>query len=225
MIGAGSRGHAYARAIQRLGTGTIAAVAEPVDSKRAEFGRTYIWNKKNAAGPPKEGQSFRDWQEYVAWERARRQRRESGRGREAEVAAAAAAAAGSGSEIDAALVCTLDETHAEIVVALAPLGLHILCEKPLATTLDDCCRIYDALLRAGAEAGAEAGAGTATATATRDAAKEPSAVFAIGHVLRYSPHNVLLRRLLLEEKAIGDIVSVEHTEPVGWWHFAHSYVR
>jgi hypothetical protein len=155
----------------------------------------------------------------VAWERARRQRREREKDGDAEVAAAA----GGESEIDAALVCTLDETHVEIVVALAPLGLHILCEKPLATTLDDCCRIYDALLRAGAEAGARAGA--TTATAAGGGAKEPSAVFAIGHVLRYSPHNVLLRQLLLEENAIGDIVSVEHTEPVGWWHFAHSYVR
>ena len=25
--------------------------------------------------------------------------------------------------------------------------------------------------------------------------------------------------------AIGDVVAVEHLEPVGWWHYAHSYVR
>ncbi|CAI4216748.1 unnamed protein product [Parascedosporium putredinis] len=50
-------------------------------------------------------------------------------------------------------------------------------------------------------------------------------IFSIGHVLRYSPHNMLLRKLLLEDRVVGDICSVEHTEPVGWWHFAHSYVR
>jgi len=43
--------------------------------------------------------------------------------------------------------------------------------------------------------------------------------------LRYSPHNILLHKLLVEEGVVGDIVSVEHTEPVGWWHFSHSYVR
>ena len=36
---------------------------------------------------------------------------------------------------------------------------------------------------------------------------------------------MLLRKLLLDEKVIGDVLSVEHTEPVGWWHFSHSYVR
>jgi len=75
-----------------------------------------------------------------------------------------------------------------------------MCEKPLATTLGDCLSMYGAL-------------------ANQDT------IFAIGHVLRYSPHNILLRKLLLEDRVIGDVLSVEHTEPVGWWHFTHSYVR
>lgn len=36
---------------------------------------------------------------------------------------------------------------------------------------------------------------------------------------------MLLRKLLLEDAIIGELLSVEHTEPVGWWHFSHSYVR
>ncbi|KAJ8124416.1 hypothetical protein O1611_g9224 [Lasiodiplodia mahajangana] len=36
---------------------------------------------------------------------------------------------------------------------------------------------------------------------------------------------MMLRKLLLEDNAIGDILSVHHTEPVGFWHFSHSYVR
>lgn len=36
---------------------------------------------------------------------------------------------------------------------------------------------------------------------------------------------MMLRDLVLERKVIGDVLSIEHTEPVGWWHFSHSYVR
>ena len=32
-------------------------------------------------------------------------------------------------------------------------------------------------------------------------------------------------RRLLDEGAVGEVVSVEHLEPVGFWHQAHSYVR
>ena len=44
-------------------------------------------------------------------------------------------------------------------------------------------------------------------------------------MLRYSPHNALLHQLVVADKAVGDIVNINHTEPVGYWHFAHSYVR
>lgn len=36
---------------------------------------------------------------------------------------------------------------------------------------------------------------------------------------------MLLRELLLEKEVVGDVLSIEHVEPVGWWHFSHSYVR
>ena len=188
VIGAGSRGNAYARAISQSSSGQVVAVADPVSSKRRRLGRKYIWGEGQAT----EGQEFEDWKDFVAWEHDRRARSRAGR----------TAARG----VDGILVCTLDESHADIIVALAPLGLHVLSEKPLATTLTDCLAIYRALL----------GHGLTPA---------PTSIFAVGHVLRYSPHNLLLRKLLLEDKVIGDIVSIEHTEPVGWWHFSHSYVR
>lgn len=109
--------------------------------------------------------------------------------------------------VDGVFVCVLDEMHRDVVVALAELGgLHIMCEKPLATMLGDCVDMYRAL-RDNVNANGE------------------TCVFSIGHVLRYSPHNVELRRLLLEQRVIGDVLSVVHTEPIGWWHFTHSYVR
>ena len=183
IIGAGSRGHAYARAIKHHTNGVVAAVAEPIPYKRAEFGSSFIWG----SGSPAEDQSFADWKEFLAYETARRERAAAGEG-------------GVPPGVDAAFICVLDEMHREVVVGLAPLGLHIMCEKPLATSLEDCLEMFDAI----------------------DTSKS---LFSIGHVLRYSPHNILLRRLLLSERAIGDVISIEHTEPVGWWHFAHSYVR
>ncbi|KAL2020154.1 hypothetical protein VTK56DRAFT_8678 [Thermocarpiscus australiensis] len=189
IVGAGSRGWAYARAMRSSTNAVIAAVAEPDDYKRSHFGQTMIWG----TGPPPDGAVFADWRDFVAYETGRRARVKAGE-------------EGVPPGVDAVFVCVLDEMHREVVVALAKLGgLHIMCEKPLATTLRDCVEMYEAL-QSNKVAGEQA-------------------VFSVGHVLRYSPHNMMLRKLVLEDHVIGDILSVVHTEPVGWWHFAHSYVR
>lgn len=186
IIGAGSRGCAYADAIESSCNGVVVAVAEPDPYKRDRFGRSRIWG---ATGSPGEGAQFDGWRDYVSYEKRRRER-------------AAGGEEGVPPGVDAVFVCVLDEMHREVVVALSELGgLHIMCEKPLATNLDDCIDMYASLR------------------------KSEGTVFSIGHVLRYSPHNMMLRKLLLEDRAIGDVLSVIHTEPVGWWHFTHSYVR
>lgn len=181
VIGAGSRGNAYARALTASSSGIIAAVAEPDAFKLKEFANKYIWNDEL----PKEGQTFAGWQDFVTWEQARRE--DASRQNEPSVTGV--------------FICTLDETHAPIITALAPLNLHIMCEKPLALSMSDCLSISHAL------------------------EQYPPKVFSIGHVLRYSAHNMILRDLLVTQQAVGEIVSIEHTEPVGWWHFSHSYVR
>ncbi|KAI1357858.1 NAD(P)-binding protein [Xylaria arbuscula] len=185
IVGAGSRGRTYARCSLQSSNGVVVAVAEPDDYKRQDFGSKFIWGK---ATPPPDGSSFRDWKEFVAWEIDRKKRQAAG-----EIVPKG---------VDAAFICVRDEMHKDVILALAPLGLHIMCEKPLATTLEDCTNIYRAL-----------------------APLQSSKVFSIGHVMRYSPHNMMLRKLLLEDRVIGDILSVHHTEPVGFWHFSHSYVR
>ncbi|KAI0393503.1 NAD(P)-binding protein [Xylariaceae sp. FL0594] len=193
IIGAGSRGRVYARCSLQSSNGVVAAVCEPDDYKRNDFGAKFIWGshvaRKDGEEPP-EGTSFKSWHDFVVYEMKRREREASGE--EENVPPG----------VDAAFVCVRDEMHLDVVMALAPLGLHIMCEKPLATTLEACTRIYRAL------------------TPLQD-----TRVFSIGHVMRYSPHNILLRKLLLEDRVIGDVLSVHHTEPVGFWHFAHSYVR
>jgi predicted dehydrogenase len=183
IIGAGSRGTAYAEAALSSTNATIAAVCEPNAYKRAEFGRKFIWGEKK--DHPEKGQTFVDWREWKDYEIKRRE-------------------SGDGEGVTAVFVCVLDEMHEEVVCGLAGLGLHICCEKPMSTRLESCGRMVRALR----------GDGHAKET-----------IFGICHVLRYSPHNMLLRHLVWEKEVIGDVLSIEHVEPVGWWHFSHSYVR
>ncbi|MGW9307083.1 Gfo/Idh/MocA family protein [Saccharomonospora azurea] len=97
------------------------------------------------------------------------------------------------------MIATQDADHVEPAVALARQGYHLLLEKPMATSEADCERIVDA-------------------------AEEAGVLLAVCHVLRYTPYSRRLKALV-DGGRIGDVVSVEHLEPVGWWHQAHSYVR
>lgn len=49
-------------------------------------------------------------------------------------------------------------------------------------------------------------------------------ILSICHVLRYSPFFSKLKELL-DAGVIGQLVSVQHIESVGYWHAAHSFVR
>ncbi|EOA82527.1 uncharacterized protein SETTUDRAFT_165038 [Exserohilum turcica Et28A] len=107
--------------------------------------------------------------------------------------------------IDAVFICVMDEMHEEVVCGIADMGVHICCEKPMSTRLESCMNMFEAL-----EKGAK---------------QQRPTIFGICHILRYTPHNMLLRDLVLGKDVIGDVISFEHVEPIGWWHFAHSYVR
>lgn len=100
---------------------------------------------------------------------------------------------------DAMIIATQDRMHLAPMLALAPKGYATLMEKPMATTLDECERIV------------------ACATAYGN-------IFAVCHVLLYTDFTVRLKSLL-DSGLIGDLVSIQHLEPVGWWHQAHSFVR
>jgi predicted dehydrogenase len=100
---------------------------------------------------------------------------------------------------DAVIVATQDRLHTAPAVALARRGYHVLLEKPMAPTLDECHQIVEA-------------------------AEASGVILAVCHVLRYTAYTRRLKELV-DGGLIGDIVTVEHLEPVGWWHQAHSYVR
>jgi predicted dehydrogenase len=52
--------------------------------------------------------------------------------------------------VDAALIATPNHTHADIACALLAAGVHVLCEKPLATTRAEVDRMLEASARSGA---------------------------------------------------------------------------
>lgn len=100
---------------------------------------------------------------------------------------------------DAVLVCTQDEMHTEPAIAFLEAGWDVLLEKPMAPTEDECRRIAEAARRA-------------------------EGIFAVCHVLQYTAYTRMLKELLASD-AVGEVVSIQHLEPVGWWHMAHSFVR
>ena len=84
-------------------------------------------------------------------------------------------------------------------VAFAQLGYHVLLEKPMAVTEPDCREIT--------------------------AACQSNGVYlAVCHVLRYFPPAVKIKEII-DSGAIGSVMTINHTENVGYWHFAHSFVR
>ncbi|XP_073441693.1 uncharacterized protein [Dendrobates tinctorius] len=100
---------------------------------------------------------------------------------------------------EAVIIATPDRLHKEPAVAFAKKGYHILLEKPMAVTPEDCCEIVNTC-------------------------KENGVLLAVGHVMRYHPVSRKTRELI-DSGIIGDIVHIQHMEPIGYWHFAHSYVR
>jgi len=100
---------------------------------------------------------------------------------------------------DAVVIATQDRMHVEPAVAFAGKGYDMLLEKPMAPTAEDCRTIVQA-------------------------AVDAKIIFGVCHVMRYTDYTRKLKNLL-DDGLIGDIVSVQHYEPVGWWHQAHSFVR
>jgi UDP-N-acetylglucosamine 3-dehydrogenase len=60
-----------------------------------------------------------------------------------------AVADASSATVDAAVVATPSHLHAEIASGLLESGVHVLCEKPLATPAADARRVADAATRSG----------------------------------------------------------------------------
>jgi predicted dehydrogenase len=100
---------------------------------------------------------------------------------------------------DGVIIATPDRTHVDPAILAIEAGYDVLLEKPVSPERHQIERLRTT------------------------ASSRPDAV-TVAHVLRYTPFFTTIRRLL-DDGAIGRLQGIEHTENIGFWHFAHSYVR
>lgn len=100
---------------------------------------------------------------------------------------------------DVCFVATQDQMHTEPVLKALDKGYHVMVEKPMATTPEDCYKINHGVEKSGKQ-------------------------LWIAHVLRYTPFFYTIKKVV-DEGRIGKIINISHSENISYWHFAHSYVR
>ncbi len=100
---------------------------------------------------------------------------------------------------DVMIIATQDRQHVSAALAALEKGYHLVLEKPISPSLEECL-------------------------ALRKKAHEAKRVVVVCHVLRYTEFYGTLFRLL-REGAVGRVESLDAIENIAYWHFAHSYVR
>ena len=100
---------------------------------------------------------------------------------------------------DIVIIATPDNAHYEPTMKALQAGYHVLLEKPMCQTEKECRDILAM-------------------------SKKTGGMVAICHVLRYAPYFVAMREAI-KRGMVGDVVSIQHLEPIQYSHMAHSYVR
>ncbi len=100
---------------------------------------------------------------------------------------------------DAVIITTPDHLHYGPCMAALKKGYDILLEKPISPSERECKDILEL-------------------------ANKTGRIVAVCHVLRYAPYFIALRQLV-HDGSIGELISVQHFEPIEHVHMAHSFVR
>lgn len=100
---------------------------------------------------------------------------------------------------DAIIITTPDNLHYGPCMKALAMGYDVLLEKPISPSEKECRDIL-AL------------------------AKKTGRIVAVCHVLRYAPYFVKLKEIM-QSGVLGDIISIQHMEPIEHIHMSHSYVR
>lgn len=100
---------------------------------------------------------------------------------------------------DMAFICTQDADHVRHACLALDKEYDVLLEKPVSADIAQCRQLLDKAEKLGRSV-------------------------TVCHVLRYAPFYQKLKSLL-EEGTLGEIISIQASENVGYWHQAHSFVR
>lgn len=100
---------------------------------------------------------------------------------------------------DAIYIATPDKNHYKLAVSALKKGYNVLLEKPMAPKPSQCIKIIKAQEKSGKS-------------------------LAVCHVLRYAPFFQTIKKIA-KSGELGKIIAIDLIEEVGYWHFAHSYVR
>lgn len=101
--------------------------------------------------------------------------------------------------LDIVCVSTQDSQHYGHAVAVMRAGYDIILEKPIANKLEECRGLLAESKKLGRQ------------------------IF-VCHVLRYSNFYKSVKDVLLSG-GVGRIINIQTNENIGYWHFAHGYVR
>lgn len=102
-------------------------------------------------------------------------------------------------QLDGLIIATQDRQHYEPAMAAIEKGYSLLLEKPMAETAEKTKQIVEA-------------------------AEAKGVLLMVCHVLRHTPFFRAVKQVI-DEGRIGKIQSLHHIENIGYWHYAHSYVR
>ena len=102
-------------------------------------------------------------------------------------------------EADAVMICTPENMHFGPTMQAIERGYHILLEKPIAQTLEECMLIAQA-------------------------ARKHDVLVSVCHVLRYHPYFMKIKELV-DSGELGNIISINHRTSVGLDRTAHGFVR
>lgn len=102
-------------------------------------------------------------------------------------------------EADIVMITMPDALHHDSAIAALDAGYHLLLEKPISPTEEECREVIAKAL-------------------------EKKRLVIVGHILRYTAYFAHIKALI-DSGELGEVVSIAHQESAGFWKVAHSYVR
>ena len=101
--------------------------------------------------------------------------------------------------LEAAIIALPDRFHTPVALQALARHLHLLLEKPVGATWEECVTLDEAV-------------------------RQSKCFVQVGHILRFTPYYRKIASLI-HGGTLGEVVSIRHLEPVGYRKAAHAFCR